>query len=181
MSRTRYRHPSPRSIPDEIKERINSKIITCLQLVEMRHGLKLPVPFVDYNMVGKASGEALCPEWVIRINSILLIENLEDMISDTVPHEVAHLAVYAVYPRRTPMPHGDEWVQMMRLFGLEPHVCHNYDTTNSRVQRKSWAYTCACGGVWELGTRKHRRHQAMKGLAYYCRTCRTFLKLRKEI
>ncbi len=178
----RQRGPSPLLVSDEIQTRIISKVKLCLQLVEGRHGLDLPIPTIDYSMVGATSGQANLKTWAIKLNSILLMENLEEMINDTVPHEVAHLAVHAVYPNRR-VVHGPEWATMMILFGLEPTRCHNYDTTNSSRKRRAWTYICACehergkNKTHLLGAKRHRKQQA-QGLTYYCRDCRAFLVLK---
>lgn len=177
------RRPQPLVVPRDIQLRIGRKVLECLRKAEMRWGRDFPVPEIDYTLMGKASGQANSISWVIRLNSILLLENLEDMINSTVPHEVAHLIAHAVYGNKI-QSHGAEWVYVMELFRVEPERCHRYDTSNCTRKRFKHTYICACqvdgkNKEWELGPKRHRKQQAVPE-TYYCPTCRAFLLLKED-
>jgi SprT protein len=83
---------------------------------------------------GQARGGGRGP-WIIRYNPILLRENPESFIAETVPHEVAHMVAYLRYGRSI-RPHGPEWRAIMAQFGAEPERCHRYDL--SGVARRTY-------------------------------------------
>lgn len=178
--------PKTVTVPEEVKQRVQDKVQWCLDVAKRAHprldSVKLPT--IRYDKRGTTAGTAHWLKWEINLNSVLLMENLEDMIEDTVPHEIAHLVANAVHGGLI-KPHGAEWQSVMRLFGLRPTRCHQYDTTNSKVrtvQRQKVTYICACEqGTKEtqLGLTRHRRHQAQGQKRYYCRTCKAYL-LKKE-
>lgn len=175
------RKPRPVKVPDDTRARVTDKVLECLRLAEIRWNRKFQVPTIDYSLIGKAAGQANLKLWLVKLNSILLTENVEDMIDNTVPHEVAHLITYAVYGIKV-QPHGREWESVMDLFGCKPERCHNYDTTRSKVYkrpRKKYIYICACEvdgkyKEWELGAKRHKKQQLVPE-TYYCRSCRAFL------
>jgi SprT protein len=131
----------------------------------------MPMPTVSFDLRGKKGGQAFLTKNHIRLNSVLLAENAEKFIEQTVGHEVAHLATHAKHGRGI-SPHGDEWQAMMRAFGLEPLRCHRYDTTNSAVG-ESFAFVCGCATPHLLGTRTLK-----SGLAgrRKCKKCKEILR-----
>ena len=68
----------------------------------------------NYNFISKKS-------W-INVNPILLNENVEYVVNQTVPHEVAHIVAYMVFGRVK--PHGLHWEVVMRAFGKQANRCH---------------------------------------------------------
>lgn len=128
----------------------------------------------------RAAGLAFGGEHRIAINRVLLAENPEPMLRDTVAHEFAHVLVWWRYLRacrdsssrevQRPRGHGPEWKSAMReIFGVEPLRCHRFDTSNTgaRVQRR-WAYRCGCRSHL-ITTAKHRRIES--GASYVCSDC----------
>jgi SprT protein len=128
----------------------------------------------------RAAGLAFGSEHRIAINRVLLEENPEPMLRDTVAHEFAHVLVWWRYLEACrvsspldvvrPRGHGPEWKSAMRdIFGVEPLRCHRFDTTNTgaRVQRR-WPYRCRCKSHL-ITTAKHRR--IASGASYVCSDC----------
>lgn len=140
--------------------------------------ITLPESTIDFSLRGRCAGQAKIThkgEASLRINLQLLAENLEDFLKQTIPHEVAHLAVnwQARKQRIRPRPHGPEWQAVMRdCFGLEPIRCHSYQTTAARVVPRNFLYRCNCR-EHRLTSIMHKRisscYQAL------CKKCKTTL------
>jgi SprT protein len=150
------------------------------------YGLSLPEATIDFSLRGRCAGQARVSKngsTNLRINSQLLVENLEDFLHTTIPHEVAHLVVNwrARKKRLRPRPHGPEWQSVMQdCFNLEAKRCHDYQTAPARVVPRPFLYACICR-EHHLTSIMHKRlsnnHQAL------CKTCRTpvmFLRTRKQ-
>lgn len=164
-----------------LRSRLDSRIAECQQLVSALHP---EFPKVDYTLFTRrrAAGLAFGNEHRIALNEVLLRENPETMLRDTVAHEFAHILVWWRYLRQThcpstaapalepPRAHGPEWRAVMRyVFQVEPSRCHRFDTSNTgaRVQRR-WEYRCACQ-MHLITTSKHKRAQG--GARYVCADC----------
>ena len=63
----------------------------------------------------------------IRYNPWIFGKYFHENLRDTVPHEVAHYLVHAVYGDRGIKPHGAEWRALMHNFGADPGVTFNLD------------------------------------------------------
>ena len=132
---------------------------------------RLPVPTVAFDLRGRAAGQAIFArrsrDCRIRINAQLLASHPQEMLAETVPHEVAHVVIYRLYGRRA-KPHGKEWKALMRAFGIEPAPCHTLPAEPTR-QLKRYRYACACDEPAWLTSIRHKR--AQQGTDYLCRRC----------
>jgi SprT protein len=175
-------------VSDGLRARLAARVEECQRIVNAR--------FPDFPQVGctlftgrRAAGLAFGYEHRISINEVLLAENPEPMLRDTVAHEFAHVVVWWNYLQQgraaapgaltQPRGHGVEWQSTMReLFAVEPSRCHSFDTSNtgSRSQRR-WAYRCGCRRHL-LTTSKHRR--AVAGKRYACLDCNSALACEPE-
>lgn len=175
-------------IPNEIKQRVNERIERDIEVAEKHFGIKIKFPNVVYKKRGTVAGVAKHYMWEIDLNPVLLMENLDEMINDTVPHELAHLIDYQLHPenfasgritmtrsgryrREKRSVHGPTWKNIMIVLGVDPSRTHNMDTTNSRVKKgPKHVYVCkTCGTVMELGDKRHAKMQA--GAKYWMRGC----------
>lgn len=165
----------------EMKEKVNAKLRECIAIANKRYNINLKFPTVVYQKRGTTAGTATYSTWTIDINPILLVENFDDMLNNTVPHELAHLITDTVYPEaheRGPMqltrrgwkrgkrsPHGTEWQSVMRVLGCNPSRTHSYDVTNARTREKvSYDYKCnCCGTILKMGPKRHATEQRMPG------------------
>ena len=169
---------------ETLRSRLESRVAECQQRVYTIHP---DFPEVDCTLFTRrrAAGLAFGNEHRIALNEILLLENPEPMLRDTVAHEFAHIVVWWRYLQQKrqaldeaqvppPRAHGNEWQTVMRyVFEVEPARCHRFDTSNTgaRVQRR-WEYRCACQ-VHLVTTSKHRRAQG--GARYVCSDCSNVL------
>jgi len=163
-------------VEQEIKERVHQKIAECIQLANARFGKTFNPPIVQFTVRGTRGG--YCQGVYVNFNPVLLRENVETFIATTVPHEVAHYIQRLEYPMSK--SHGWEWRSIMRVFGVEPRRCHNYDVSNARVRnvRKVPAY-CKCM-VHHVTPRKAEQIRQFAATGHgrmYCRLCKATLTL----
>jgi len=128
---------------------------------EQVFGRSFTTPPVTFNLKGRTAGiyrwnpvNGFCS---IRLNNILLKENEDVFIEQTVPHELAHHITRVLYGRVS--PHGREWKSVMIRLGVSPTRCHDYDVTNSQVRRGTrYVYSCdKCGKEHNITAYKHSR------------------------
>jgi SprT protein len=161
-------------VTKDIKDRVNAELNRCLAIASLKWpSHQFPFPTVEYTQRGTTAGTAYYNKWMIKLNPVLLMENVDDFIKRTVPHELAHLVDFRVYQRHAPeflsfasgrrakrSVHGETWKYVMRLFGADPSRCHSYDTTNARVKnRVRYTYFCKCGQVLNIGPKHHKKIQ----------------------
>jgi SprT protein len=170
------------AVMSDLKPDLEETVRIAVRRAEKRacafYGLALPAATIDFSLRGRCAGQARIErdgQTCLRINRQLLVENRDDFLSSTIPHEVAHLVVNWPYRNRRlrPRPHGPEWQAVMRdCFGLEPARCHNYRTTPARVVPRSFLYICSC--------REHRltsiMHKRIVRSQAFCTACRTPLR-----
>ena len=144
----------------------------CLARATERLGQGWPRPTLRFTQGGKAAGTAHFQRWEIRLNPLLLVDNLPSFLHEVIPHELAHLLVFALHGRCA--PHGPEWKGMMQqLFKLPGKVTHQLDIT--KVQGPQFRYRCACRDH-SLSVRRHNALQRGKS-RYICRHCGESLQL----
>lgn len=183
------------NVPANIKARVKAKLEESIATAEAHFGTTFQMPSIRYDKRGTTAGVATCNRNEVNFNATLLMENVEDFLGRTVPHEMAHLIDYKLHPenfqstvrvtrggryKRTKRDiHGATWKNIMRVLGAPTSRCHSYDTTNSKVKKAPRAkhdYTCnQCGKHMHLGPQRHRKQQA--GLSSFtlkvCRGHRT--------
>lgn len=104
---------------------LHQRVDACFVQAEARLGRSFPRPQIHCNMRGRAAGSARLQTWELRFNPALYEANQQAFLAEVVPHEVAHLLVYALWGEgrgksRAP-PHGRQWQSVMReLFALAP-------------------------------------------------------------
>lgn len=92
-------------------------------------GIIMPMPIIKFDLRGTTAGRAWGgKKHLIQFNPILLDENPEDFIRQTVGHEVAHLGAFVKHGCGI-KPHGQEWSHVMWALRLPAKRCHNYDTS----------------------------------------------------
>ena len=112
-------------VTTEVKSRVVAKLAEGIALIRAHYGVSLTMPVIKYSKRGTTAGTAEIRSWAVNFNAGLLMENVEDFIACTVPHELAHLAVERIYPeahrpqrvgRRLKRDfHGADWQEVMRV------------------------------------------------------------------
>lgn len=167
-----------------VKARVTATLRECVAKSNARytnHTFKMPT--VLYKKRGKTAGTACDRTYTIDLNSVLLMENIEDFLSRTVIHEFGHLVDGIVNPvtrvrdwRRSKRSlHGPTWKRIMVMLGGPTSRCHSYDTTNSSVKKRSQAkhvWTCSCGslaGTLKIGNIRHTKMIGPGATRYWMR------------
>ena len=94
-------------------ETLLARVEACFVQAETRLGRTFPRPQVHCNMRGRAAGSARLQTWELRFNPALYQANQQAFLREVVPHEVAHLLVYALWGegrgKSRVLPHGRQW------------------------------------------------------------------------
>ncbi|MGI9296520.1 MAG: SprT-like domain-containing protein [Gammaproteobacteria bacterium] len=141
---------------------------------------------VKWSLRGRVAGRAPKYPWApgnqyIKLNPYLALQEQEDFLQETVGHEVAHVIANcwiqqhgAHAERKYTRPHGIVWQRVMKFYGLESSVCHNYDTSKQPSALPYFPYRCACPDrTWKITIIRHER--ALAGIKYLCRYCKQHL------
>lgn len=163
-----------------LMNRVTARKNECIKIAEKHFGRTFPHLAVKYTLRGRTAGRAHLMSGFININSVLLVENVDEMINDTVGHEVAHMIDYWVNGvnfywkgrRRCQDQHGENWKSIMRLLGQDPSRCHNMDTSNAVVRKSTkhiWQCGCSEHVEMELGPKRHTKMERSPNSAYYIR------------
>lgn len=152
-----------------LKERAKASLATWVNFARAKIAPGLYMPTISFDLTGTRAGIAYWRRRHIRLNAVLLLENVEHFESDVIPHELAHLLCRAAHGKKV-APHGPEWKSFMRKLGVEPDRTHDLDTANSRQSTLVFGYACACNAKNCLSQLKHKR--ACAGTVYRCGKCK---------
>ena len=131
-------------------------------------------PTLVLNQRGRIAGAAVLQKNIIKLQPKLFAQNTDYFLSDVIPHELAHIAVFQHCGRVK--PHGKEWQYVMRdLLRVSPKVTHTLDVKKAGI--KMHDYECRCGKI-QLTSIRHNRVVAGKQ-SYICKRCRNPLILAK--
>lgn len=158
------------------QKRINEELARCVEIARAKYGIDMPMPTVRIDITGTAAGMAMLTQNVIRLNAYLVKTKLEDILFDTVPHELAHLVHYKVHPEdfrgRKRNVHGDNWKRIMRSFGrAEPTRCHSHNipVEARRTKAGSGVLKCVkCNHEYVIGKTRLTRFRS-KPASYWCK------------
>ena len=174
-------------VSQELKARVDAEVARCIAVATAKYGRTFETPKVTYDLRGRTAGQAWHGKNLVRLNAVLLNDNQDEMVNDTVPHEVAHLIDFTVNPRdggrtlqftqggprmtrASRAPHGPSWQAIMRLFGRAPTRTHQMDTTRARTTA-TYVYVCpTCLAEIHCGPRHHGRLQ--RGASFRRKACR---------
>ena len=134
-----------------------------LQVAERLYGVKIE-PTISFNLKGRVAGWAGCKfcaltrkatQFSLRFNCELIQgEHFEDMMQNTVSHEVAHLVCYA----RPDLgrKHDAGWKRVCVALGGDGKRTHSYDV----VVKGRWDYLTDLGNKVSITKRYHAAVQA---------------------
>jgi SprT protein len=159
----------------ELQRLCEDRIAELRDYTEKHFQHTMPKTRLRYNLKGNRAGTANSSKSLININYVLLKENTEHYIKQTLGHEYAHLITDSLYLYNLiskPTAHGREWKRVMRKLCLRPNRCHNYDTVNAGGKKqRQWKYYCKCPKSMTISTTIHNRIK--KGRKYRCNKCKT--------
>ena len=110
----------------------------CIALVESYiSDVKIVRPQVRVDLHGHTAGLAYPRSNRIRLNVDLLADPryAQDMLHNTLPHEVAHIVTYQLWPEVTGH-HNAPWRYVMEnILNLPATRCHQYETKTARRRK----------------------------------------------
>lgn len=92
-----------------------------------------------------------------------------EKFDQTIGHEVAHIVADNKFRQRC--KHNSLWAHVMRVMGLEPRRCHQYESLS---QKKVISYSCVCGKTLAIGELIYRR-MIQKNHRYTCTRCHALI------
>jgi SprT protein len=166
---------------ESVKNKILIKINECFKLANEYFLTCETIP-VKFDLSGNTSG-MFCvrgEEMYFRFNLQIAIDNEEEFIKQTIPHEVAHYLQIINY-NQFKSGHGKAWKYIMqRVFNLEPKRCHEYNLTNVKKRNiKEFVYSCNCK-EHVVSSIIHNRIQ-LKNKNYCCNICKSRVSFIREI
>lgn len=155
-----------------LSQRVHNRLVEVYyKIYEQFPTIQLNFPTIVYKNLGTTAGRATeygDDSTEIALNHILLVDNVDHFINDTIPHEMAHLVVMKFCPDAK--AHGSEWFEACRRLGMkEISVCHDLDTSASRRNITRVEAYCQCM-THQVTLRKAR---AIKTGDYICQKCKT--------
>ncbi len=156
----------------EVKKAVRRKVNETLDIAERVYRRKFKAPTIVYALKGSIAGTATYSNWTVNLNAFFLLNEFEEMIRTTIPHEIAHLIARAVYGNIR--SHGWEWKSVMRSFGLNAKRCHNYESRDIRTKKtRRFHYTCFCSRPCKVGLNVHKKVQSRN--SHFCVKCKKAL------
>jgi predicted SprT family Zn-dependent metalloprotease len=168
-------------------QKIYDRVEECIAMYEDHFGDEIPMPYVRCELTGRNAGVCIfklsSKECTLDFNKYLVENDLDNLIAEIVPHEVAHYCTdyrYGIIKNGSKtVHHGTAWKNMMRVFGAKPIPYHTLNVKAGRNLRE-FEYTCECGRQHTVTTIIHNKIQK-KGQKYICRHCKGVLTFVKEI
>lgn len=156
-------------IRTEMQQRAAHKVQECIErwnITNPNYEFTKPIT-LEFSLKGICAGRAWTTFAVINLNNYLLNRYPEDMIEDTVVHEVAH--ILANTKHKTDCKHDARWEKVCVLLGLtKPAQFHNYTCAPGRYTSKM-TYTCGCGLTHTIS---HSMHVSIQnGRRRVCTKC----------
>lgn len=141
--------------------KLRKRVEECFKIAERHYGReKIPRPRVKFDLTGVEVADSDTRERVMRFNVKLAVANEAEVLSDWVPHEVAHFVnrwKHGYGPKIE--THGREWRKIMiELFHVTPRIHHKFDVTKFKRKTKEYEYVCGCPNkTYSFGAIKHKR------------------------
>jgi SprT protein len=162
--------------PEELHPRVMARVEELCAIVRQR----LPnflTPAVGYFDKKGCAGMAYYGSHRIELHREVLRAHTDETLRDTVAHEVAHLATYALgaagrIPMSAARGHGRHWRGVMRVwFGIEPKR-----TTTTGVEvcgaRRQHVWLATCGCPTGCRVRTVVKNKMARGASYRCGRCK---------
>lgn len=158
----------------------SDRVLECLAIGSVHYSRDFPRIELRFDLKGTTAGmfcrrrnkETGNETAYFRLNRALLEANLEEFLTDTIPHEVAHYITRTIWGRAV-KSHGKEWQSVMTdCFKIEASRCHDMDTSVS--DNRPFVYKCVCEGE-QFRLTKRMHNQILSGRSRSCTTCKTKL------
>lgn len=171
-------------ISSDIRKEVADKVEETLNKFRAK-GHNIPTPPIQYRQMGRRAGlctiNYLTKSCTLTLNPDFFSNHHDEMINQTVPHEVVHYVSGYIYGREG-HGHGFYWKMLMRQIGLRPSRCHTYslEGVKTRQVSKPFKYICGCSDPHMVTLNLHTKMQE-HGRTYTCRRCRRKLVYHRQV
>jgi len=117
-------------------------------------------------VAGRAARSYTTDTYSLEFNKEAIALHYDEMVKNTVPHEIAHLICY--HNPRLGRNHDSGWKSVCRSLGGSDSRCHSMELTPGKRIRK-FTYISDSGQSIDLTTIRHNRLQRGQVLAYTLR------------
>lgn len=153
-----------------IEQLVDQKIESLLDTASKLYNKTFDKPQIKYTEKSTVAGRAYCVSNIVDFNKILLSENVDQFIDQTVTHELAHILAYKIYGT---IGHDKYWKLIMVQLGAEPKRCHSYSIENVKKRAtKTFVYKCACRDNIQISSIRHNKI-VKNNQIYRCNACKT--------
>ena len=162
------------NVTSDIRNEVMAKVEETLNKFRAK-GHNIPTPPVVFRQMGRRAGlctiNYITKTCTLTLNPDFFHNHHDEMINQTVPHEVVHYVSGHVYGRQG-HGHGFYWKSLMRSIGLRPSRCHTYSLEGVKVRTvsKPFKYICGCSEPHMVTLTLHTKMQE-HGRTYTCRRC----------
>lgn len=167
----------------EQKSEVYERVDHFVSMGNIALGLDMEGPHVRFDKKGRAAGTAYYSAHELNFNAQLLLDNWDEFMNQTIPHEVAHLLKHTKYgtERGNGMNshHGYYWQHVMKLLGADPKRCHSMDTSKVRqapAHKTKYIYVCPSCKT-EMVISKVRHNKMLRGRTYSHSPCGRHAKI----
>lgn len=143
-------------------EQFTKEVRKCLEQAGKMYNLELAMSRVDIRLDirGYINAGQACSrrgQYFVRFHPDAIVKHYDEMVKDTVPHEVAHLVCFM----RPDLGrnHDKGWKRVCRSLGGDDSRCHNMDF-GEKPQREEFWYETTTGHMIDVGPIRHKRIQA---------------------
>jgi len=146
---------------------MQDQVSRVLAQAEKLYGVKIS-PTVSFNLRGRVAGWAGCTlcrvtrtasNFRLRFNCELIEgKHFDDMVNNTVPHEIAHLVCYARPDLGS--KHDAGWQRVCIALGGDGQRCHTYEVS---PKGGGFTYRATCGTVITVSRQIHNKIQQGQG------------------
>lgn len=155
------------TVSPTLEKAVRDKMSATMALCQTHYSTRsIPVPTLRFRQLGRVAGRCSFNFYSntgeIVINPDFFKNYYDDMLHDTVPHEVAHHVSAFIYGRKG-YNHSHLWKDVMRVVGVKAaERCHEYSLDGVKVRnvQRPYKYSCGCTtNGHQLTQYKHNQHQ----------------------
>jgi SprT protein len=153
---------------NDLRQRAIERVHHFMAEAERICGRKFDPVTVHFDIGGyRVAGNALYSKRRIGIHPGFLAKFPEETLSNTVPHEVAHMITHDLY-RYPVKDHGPEWASVMVRFGVPAERCHNHGRLEGWTPRVKAKYTIQCSACKKVYEVTSRVYNSLNGRRCRC-------------